>query len=328
MRRTTTRLMPALLLVLAGCSGLLPDTATAPVTDAAAAADRGTLMSSTGCTLHYRRFAGSADNASGDLVVLAHGFLRSQDRMQALAAAIAREGVDVVTLDFCNTRPWNGRHVQNARDMQALARALEARRVVYAGFSAGALSALVAARLDPSAIGVVALDLVDTGDIGVRAADGLDKPVLALAGEPTNCNARDNARAVYAAAGGARVLRIPGAGHCDFEGPTDGLCELLCEAPRASSTPPADPPPSRSAVSSAPEQSTPARAAIIDAATRAVQALLDGESARWPHNGGRVALDAGVSPGDPGHRSPPATPPRQSADHTKAAAQRLSPGTA
>ncbi len=225
-----------LLLLLAGCSGL------APRPEAGASQARlpsgvtvtlGRLASATGCPLDYRiyRTAGAPGDGDRDWVILAHGFLRSQQRLSDLAARLAKDGVPVATLDFCNQKSWAGRHVQNAQDMQALARHLGAERVIYAGFSAGGLAALLAARADPKALGVVTLDLVDTQGLGVRAARGLDKPLLALAGEPTNCNAQGNAEAVYAAAGRARVRHIAGAGHCDFESPTDTFCELVCTDP-------------------------------------------------------------------------------------------------
>ena len=147
------------------------------------------------------------------------------------AKAIAAAGIPVATLDFCNMHVWSGRHQQNGLDMVALARDLGASRVIYAGFSAGGLAAVVAGRNDPRALGVVALDLVDAKGIGVRAASGLEVPLLGLAGEPTNCNARGNGLAVFAASTQAQVSRIKGAGHCDFESPSDALCALLCQDP-------------------------------------------------------------------------------------------------
>lgn len=278
MRRSATRLATVALLLLAGCSGLLlrPDAAGPTPTPfeslpAGVAVTTGQLASSTGCGLDYRVFLPAAapappravpkTNGGGDWVILAHGFLRSQQRMRGLAAAMTADGLRVATLDFCNQRPWAGRHVQNGQDMVALARHLGARRVVYAGFSAGGLAALLAGRSDPRAVGVLTLDLVETQGLGVRAARGLDKPLLGLTGEPTNCNALDNGRTVFQASVDARVQRIPGAGHCDFEAPTDGLCELVC----------ADPDGTEGAQ----------RAQIIARAAAAARALLDGEAGTW-----------------------------------------------
>jgi dienelactone hydrolase len=249
-----------LALLLAGCSGLLRTAAetqgpaTATTLPSGVTVKTAAIRSSTGCKLDYRLYRPAGDGSDA-LVVLGHGFLRSQARMRDLAAAIAADGIPVATLDYCNMHPWNGGHVRNGLDMIALAQTLEARRVVYAGFSAGALAALLAGRNDPRAVGIVALDLVDAEGLGRRAARGLDKPLVGLAGEPTNCNADGNGRRVYAASDRAVVHRIEGAGHCDFEAPTDGLCELLCKDPDTRAPSP--------------------RPEIVAAATAAVRAMLE-----------------------------------------------------
>jgi len=237
------------LISLMGCTSLiLHDEPESAPTGAGAGLASGTLASATGCSLDYRFYPaepqpgagpaciGGADPGFNDaLVILGHGFLRSQERMQGMADSLAAQGIPVATVDFCNMRFWDGRHQQNGLDMIALANHLSARsgatRVVYSGFSAGGLAALVAARNDPNAVGVVTLDLVDAQGIGERAAVGLDTPLVGLAGEPTNCNAANNAQRVFAATKRAKMEPIAGAGHCDFEAPTDALCELVCEDP-------------------------------------------------------------------------------------------------
>ena len=95
--------------------------------------------------------------------------------------------------------------------------------------SAGGLAALLAAADDRSSIGVLALDLVDQGGLGRRAAETLGRPIIGLFGDASRCNADNNGLAVLAAAGQGEVIRIAGATHCDFESPSDGLCRLLCE---------------------------------------------------------------------------------------------------
>ena len=276
MRIRIKHLLLSLLLLLAGCSGLLlrpaAETAAAQL-PAGVAVTEGSILSSTGCTLDYRLYQGGAAEG-GALVVLAHGFLRSQKRMRTLAATLAGSGALVATLDFCNASPWDGSHAQNGLDMIRLARALDAKRVVYAGFSAGGLAAVIAGRVDPKAIGVVTLDLVETQGLGVRAAKGLDIPLLALAGEPTNCNALDNGRAVFAATDWARVQRIVGAGHCDFEAPTDRLCELVCADPDGDA---------------AGSDDGRQREQIIASSTLAVRSLLDGDMLAWPDQAPRAA---------------------------------------
>jgi hypothetical protein len=191
-------------------------------------------VSSTGCRIDLTRFQPRKPRTEVP-VILAHGFLRDQRRLEGLARSLAAQGIPAVTLSLCNSRPWDGRHVQNGRDMMDLARHLGATEVLYGGFSAGALAALVAGRLDPKARGVLTLDLVDRGGIGAGMARGLDKPLIGLTGEPAACNARGNGLSVFAAHPSARVIPVRGASHCDFESPTDWLCEAIC-APGAPGT--------------------------------------------------------------------------------------------
>jgi len=109
-----------------------------------------------------------------------------------------------------------------------LARHLNAKRVIYAGFSAGGLSALLAAASDPAAIGYLGLDTVDDGS-GAKAAANLPFGIWALVSSPSACNAKGNALQVYAAAKvPARVMLVTDASHCHFEFPMDRMCALLC----------------------------------------------------------------------------------------------------
>jgi hypothetical protein len=267
-------------LVLVGCLHLVaPDAARAPALDTVVAealldgsdVDRqaraswsvqsGVVNSATGCELHYRLHR-PKDSRSRDLVVLGHGFLRSQERMVDLARALADVGISAVTLDYCNSRFWDGRHFRNGLDMIRLADALEAERVVYAGFSAGGLAALVAGRNDPRTLGVVALDLVDADRLGEGMAAGLDRPLIGLIGDPSPCNAENNGLAVFSATDQAAVEWVEGAEHCDFESPTDWLCRLVC---RRDSALPSSPRPD-----------------IIEAATSAVVSLIGPETASTP----------------------------------------------
>lgn len=253
---------------LAGCSSLLLTGGAPPAPrppPPGLSLSNGATASRTGCRLAYTLYR-PQHGADAPLVVLGHGFLRARARMAGLAEAIAAAGLPVATLDYCNMRPWAGRHQQNGLDMIALARHLGAERVLYAGFSAGGLAAVIAGRNDPRALGVVTLDLVEAGGLGARAAAALAVPLIGLAGEPTNCNAGGNGRRVFAAAGGsARLERLPGAGHCDFEAPTDALCELLCDDPAAR-----------------PDTTGTPREAIIAATTDAILALAHGHTAGTP----------------------------------------------
>lgn len=222
-------------LALAGCPApgwrpTVPGNAGAPSSPALPIARApGTFPSATGCSIDAMLYRPSRPRTDG-LAVLAPGFLRDRRHLDGLAQALAGRGIPTVALTPCTSRPWAGRQVQTGADMGRVARALHARRVVYGGFSSGALSALVAARLDREAVGVLALDLVDRDGLGVGMARGLDPPLIGLHGEPGRCNADNNGLAVFAAAPRSRVAPIPGATHCDFESPTDWLCEALCPA--------------------------------------------------------------------------------------------------
>jgi pimeloyl-ACP methyl ester carboxylesterase len=237
--------MALVVAALLGCyRGGLRDTAQAsylprPVTGdasppAATASGTAAILSSTGCRLDYRLYRPDPPLSEG-LVVLGHGFLRRKEHLHHLAQALAARGLTTAALDFCNARPWDGRHYQNGLDMVRVADAIGARRSVYVGFSAGGLAALVAGRRDPRSLGVVALDLVDARGLGRRMAEGLDTPLIGIMGEPTPCNARGNAMPIFAASGLGRVRVLAGAGHCDFESPTDWRCELVCEGPAGGS---------------------------------------------------------------------------------------------
>ncbi len=221
---------------LAGCAGIGPgpvatvwDTTPGSVFEVPAV-----FRSRTGCRIETLLYRPSTPSVDG-LAVLAPGFFRDQRHLRDLARALAVRGIPTLTLNPCASRPWGGRQVQTGADMRDIARGQGARRVVYGGFSAGALSALVAARLDERSAGVLGLDLVDNGGIGIGMARGLDRPLIGLWGDPGRCNAEGNGRQVFDSARQGRLTAIPGASHCDFESPTDWLCESLCPAARPGS---------------------------------------------------------------------------------------------
>jgi pimeloyl-ACP methyl ester carboxylesterase len=168
--------------------------------------------------------------------LLGHGFLRDQRRMQGLAIDLAALGLPTATLDFCNMRPWRAGVQENAQDFVRLAGQLAAEEVVYAGFSAGGLAALLAAHQDPSSQAVFALDLVDYAGVGRQAAAELQVPLAGLVGEASSCNRFNEALAVYAAASNGVYRQVAGASHCDFESPSDWVCSFVCDSvPRSAS---------------------------------------------------------------------------------------------
>ena len=107
-------------------------------------------------------------------------------------------------------------------------------RVVLVGFSAGALSSLLAAGT-PGVVGYVGLDPFDRtrpdGQValGMTVAPTLRTPAVLVRAEPSRCNAQ----AVAAPWAGALPalqsdIVIASASHCDFESPTDWICALAC----------------------------------------------------------------------------------------------------
>jgi dienelactone hydrolase len=171
-------------------------------------------------------------------VILAHGFTRSRTTLGAHAAALAAEGALALTPDLPSTFDFR----RNARGLGELVLRLRAgdddlpavSRVVLVGFSAGALSSLLAAGTS-GVVGYVGLDPFDRVEAGGAGALGRDfAPTLTteailLRAPPSRCNAES------VAAPWGRLLPalvsdrvIEGASHCDFESPTDWLCSLAC----------------------------------------------------------------------------------------------------
>jgi pimeloyl-ACP methyl ester carboxylesterase len=180
------------------------------------------------CVTPYTTYVpvGGATDAA---VVLSHGFSRTEAQMVDLATRIASWGVPVVTTTLCHSTPLDNDPDQDAADLVALADQVGAARRLYVGHSAGGLRSVLAAALDPDAIGVLGLDLVDLDAMAADAAPGLAMPVDGLLGEPYSCNEDGNGLAVYAAAADSEALRVVDADHCDFESPTNWLCTTFCD---------------------------------------------------------------------------------------------------
>jgi dienelactone hydrolase len=187
----------------------------------------GSLISFTGCEVKYTHYR--PDNPAGDtMTILGHGFLRSRQRMEGMARHLASWGMEVVSVEFCNSKLWAGHHDRNGADMVAVSKKLGAVKSIYAGFSAGALAALVASDLDTSTQAFFGLDMVDNQSLGKQLAPKLRIPVYGLIADPSSCNAGNNGLDVYAAINEASVLKIEDATHCHFEFPFDSKCALVC----------------------------------------------------------------------------------------------------
>jgi dienelactone hydrolase len=183
-----------------------------------------------GCSLAYTEFLPDGDDTA-PLVVLGHGFQRSQRQVADLARHVAAFGLRVVTPESCHASVFDSDPAQNGRDAAALASALAPGAPhLHAGHSNGGLSALFAAATDPDAVAALALDPVDTDGVVGDALDTLTAPVWALFGEPTSCN-DDGGLLTPLRGAGATLHGLAGANHCDFEAPTDALCTAFCGQP-------------------------------------------------------------------------------------------------
>lgn len=157
-------------------------------------------------------------------IILAHGFLRNPETMHHLAAHFSKTGIETACIQLKRSTAFNGNHAENARDMIALRESLGWKNVTYAGFSAGGLSALIAASQDPACEKLLLLDPVDQGALGKEAAAKIRIPTLAILGKPGPGNANRNATAMLAAIPGCKTVEIPEATHCDFEAKPSALC--------------------------------------------------------------------------------------------------------
>lgn len=172
-----------------------------------------------------------------DAVVLVHGFTRTRATMAGHAAALAQAGLLAVAPDL----PYGLSAHDNAEALAELVAMLRqgsldtefpqapVARVVLVGYSAGALTALLAATT-PGVVGYVALDPIDyPGGEGLAAARRLKVPAVLVHGPPSLCNLFRVA-APWADAVTALVAdrSLDDAGHCDFESPTDRGCTWFC----------------------------------------------------------------------------------------------------
>lgn len=180
----------------------------------------------TGCSMAYdlRTPAGMPD---APVVVLAHGFQGNRASMAGWAEHWASWGMRVVTPNLCHASIGNTDHAQNGADLRALVTSLSLPSVIYAGYSAGGLAAVIATADDDQAIALLGLDMVDSSELGAAAAASVGVPAFDIVGEPSQCNTDNNGIPVFGAAGG-QVLRVTEADHCDFQSPADFICGLTC----------------------------------------------------------------------------------------------------
>lgn len=195
--------------------------------DAAFNVRTGTMKGVYGCPVAYEAYLPS-EPRTGIMVLLGHGFMRDLTHMRGWARLWASYGVPTAIMTFCNSSLAAGNHDRNAEDMMALAAQLHDGPVVYAGFSAGGLAALISASRDPRAVGYLGLDPVDSGGLAAPAAARLTLPGLFLEGDPSSCNAQGNMAPLVPVRAGVAAVRVLHSVHCLFEDPSDSACAALC----------------------------------------------------------------------------------------------------
>ena len=173
------------------------------------------------------------------VVVLGHGFARGSGVMTGWAEHLASWGVEVLLPTLCHYNVFFGvDHEMNGQNMIELAMIHGSENVVYAGHSAGGLAAIIAAAEDSNAIGVLGLDTTDTEDvpgvddfIGRAYADHVSSPAFFIMGEPSTCNGENNGLDLFRMMTDYQIVKIVDSDHCDFENPTNSICEMSCENP-------------------------------------------------------------------------------------------------
>ena len=180
------------------------------------------------------------DGPARGAAILSHGFTRSRTTLGGHAAALAANGILAVTPDMPYTFDFK-RNAQGLSELVAMLRAggkfgAPVSRVVLAGFSAGALSSLLAAGT-PGVVGYVGLDPFDrvapdrSGALGLDFAPQLKTEAVLIRAPPSRCNAQSVAAPWGQALPALLSDRvIEGASHCDFESPSDWMCKLACGA--------------------------------------------------------------------------------------------------
>ena len=174
-------------------------------------------------------------------VILGHGFARGPETMTGWADHLASWGVQVLLPTLCHYNVLAGvDHEMNGQNMFELAQHYNTSEVVYVGHSAGGLAAIIAASLDENALGILGLDTTDTEGapgvpdfIGQQYAENVTGTGFYVYGEPSSCNSNNNGLTLFEMMGESYVVKIDEADHCDFENPTDFMCEINCENTQA-----------------------------------------------------------------------------------------------
>ena len=162
-----------------------------------------------------------SSNNTDTTAIIAHGFFRSSANMTDWAEHFGSWGINAIVVDMCHFSD----HQKNGLAIAELAGELGISSPLFVGFSAGGLASLVAAS-SASPQGVLVLDPVDDmNSTGTTIYGQVNTTVLGLIGEPSECNSQNNSISLLQGVQADHTLRIVDADHCDFEAPTDDLCE-------------------------------------------------------------------------------------------------------
>jgi dienelactone hydrolase len=192
-------------------------------------------------SIHVQAQAGTFDadlylpagGCKAPLVIVAHGFWRSKEKMADWGRHLAEQdfAVAVPTLPAWADHARNGQAIRELIDWISAnvpAANIDTEHVGLVGFSAGGLATLLAAN-DPRVRVWVGLDPVDVTGKGAAAAKRVSAFALVLRAEPHSCNGYGNAQAIQdALTARSLCLMVAGATHADPEWPTDLLAEAVC----------------------------------------------------------------------------------------------------
>ncbi|MEH6588941.1 MAG: alpha/beta hydrolase [Halioglobus sp.] len=185
------------------------------------------LTGSRGCTVNYQIHEPERATAAPP-IILTHGFMRNLDTLTGWGTQLSALGFPVVLVSLCNSSWLNGRHQANADDLVAVRHQLGFNSVIYSGFSAGGLSAYLAALNDESTAGYVGLDAVDSGNMAQDSLADLQVPALFVTAPASMCNAGGNFKQVMARSPSYDVVALSEPNHCSFEMPNDKRCNWVC----------------------------------------------------------------------------------------------------
>jgi dienelactone hydrolase len=181
------------------------------------------------------------------VVEVVHGFARNGSFHVVLANDLASRGAVVVVPDMpcglagcdydveatavSDLLDWIT--TQGGTAASPVAGIVDGGRRGVIGHSAGGRAVFLAAARDPSIDVVVGFDPVDTSGAVVAEVGALAVPSVALmAAMDSTCNVnRDWEVSIFPATPAPSAMwEVTGAGHCEPEDPTDGVCELVCGA--------------------------------------------------------------------------------------------------